>query len=115
MVIFTVFLLQKANKLSSLFENIKQTALGVGGSQAINYLVQGDEANTSGTHKGRGAINLVEVSAIDGFQMDEIAPVDSDLSSHLSGSVTAVERPDIDSIESDLNRKTRSASSRMKT
>ncbi|KER05227.1 MARTX multifunctional-autoprocessing repeats-in-toxin holotoxin RtxA [Photorhabdus temperata] len=108
---FYSFSVAKSNKLSSLFENIKQTALGVGGSQAINYLVQGDEANTSGTHKGRGAINLVEVSAIDGFQMDEIAPVDSDLSSHLSGSVTAVERPDIDSIESDLNRKTRSASS----
>ncbi|MGV7963463.1 MARTX multifunctional-autoprocessing repeats-in-toxin holotoxin RtxA [Photorhabdus tasmaniensis] len=105
---FYSFSVAESNKLSSLFENIKQTVLGVAGSQAINYLVQGDEANTSGTHKGRGAINLVEVSAIDGFQMDEIAPVDSDLSRRLSGSVTAVERPDIDSIESALHRKTRS-------
>lgn len=32
-----------SNKLSALFDNIKQTVLGVGGSQAINYLVQGDE------------------------------------------------------------------------
>ncbi|TDB59782.1 MARTX multifunctional-autoprocessing repeats-in-toxin holotoxin RtxA [Photorhabdus khanii] len=108
---FYSFSVAGSNKLSSFFENIKQTALGVGGSQAINYLVQGDEANTSGTHKGRGAINLVEVSAIDGFQMDEIAPVDSDLSRRLSGSVTAVERPDIDLIESALNQKTRSAPS----
>ncbi|WP_350304920.1 MARTX multifunctional-autoprocessing repeats-in-toxin holotoxin RtxA [Photorhabdus viridis] len=108
---FYSFSVAESNKRSSLFENIKQTALGVGGSQAINYLVQGDEANTSGTHKGRGAINLVEVSAIDGFQMDEIAPVDSDLSSRLGGSVTEVEGPDIDSIESALNRKTGSAPS----
>ncbi|WP_445494562.1 MARTX multifunctional-autoprocessing repeats-in-toxin holotoxin RtxA [Photorhabdus sp. SF281] len=108
---FYSFSVAESNKLSSLFENIKQTALGVGGSQAINYLVQGDEANTSGTHKGRGAINLVEVSAIDGFQMDEIAPIDSDLSCRLGGSVTAVEKPDIDSIESALNRKTRSVPS----
>ncbi|OHV55592.1 peptidase C80 [Photorhabdus temperata] len=108
---FYSFSVAESNKLASLFENIKQTALGVGGSQAINYLVQGDEANTSGAHKGRGAINLVEVSAIDGFQMDEISPVDSDLSRCLSGSITAVERPDIDSIESALSQKTRSVPS----
>ncbi|MGV8003181.1 MARTX multifunctional-autoprocessing repeats-in-toxin holotoxin RtxA [Photorhabdus temperata subsp. temperata] len=106
----------ESNKLASFFDNIKQTVLGVGGSQAINYLVHGDEANTSGTHKGRGAINLTEVSTIDGFKMDEIDQVGSDLSSHLSRSVTAVEVPDIDSIENSLagslNRKTRSVSDR---
>ncbi|WP_118988082.1 MARTX multifunctional-autoprocessing repeats-in-toxin holotoxin RtxA, partial [Photorhabdus sp. CRCIA-P01] len=106
----------ESNKLASFFDNIKQTVLGVGGSQAINYLVQGDEANTSGTHKGRGAINLAEVSAIDGFKMDEIDQVGSDLSSRLSSSVTAVEVPNVDSIESSLagslNRKTRSVSDR---
>ncbi|MQL49701.1 MARTX multifunctional-autoprocessing repeats-in-toxin holotoxin RtxA [Photorhabdus khanii] len=102
---FYSFSVAESNKLSSLFENIKQTALGVAGSQAINYLVQGDEANISGAYKGRGAIKLVEVSAIDGFQMEEIALVDSDLSSRLSGSVTGVEGLDIDLIESALNRK----------
>ncbi|ETS29260.1 RtxA repeat/Peptidase C80 family [Photorhabdus khanii NC19] len=106
----------ESNKLDSFFNNIKQTVLGVGGSQAINYLVQGDEANTSGTHKGRGAINLVEVSAIDGFKMEEIDQVGSDLSNRLSSSVTAVEMPDIDSIESalagSLNRKNRLVSER---
>ncbi|WP_323840904.1 hypothetical protein, partial [Photorhabdus africana] len=44
----------ESNKLASFFNNIKQTVLGVMGSQAINYLVKGEEANTSGTHKGRG-------------------------------------------------------------
>ncbi|PQQ22702.1 MARTX multifunctional-autoprocessing repeats-in-toxin holotoxin RtxA [Photorhabdus hindustanensis] len=106
----------ESNKLASFFNNIKQTVLGVGGSQAINYLVHGDEANTSGTHRGRGAINLTEVSAIDGFKMEEIDQVGSDLSSRLSRSVTAVEVPDINSIESSLagslNRKTRSVSDR---
>ncbi|MBS9437878.1 MARTX multifunctional-autoprocessing repeats-in-toxin holotoxin RtxA [Photorhabdus noenieputensis] len=106
----------ESNKLASFFDNIKQTVLGVGGSQAINYLVHGDEANTSGTHKGRGAINLVEVSAIDGFQMDEIDQVGSDLNGRLSGSVTTAETPDINAIESSLagslNRKTRSVSDR---
>ncbi|WP_118985842.1 MARTX multifunctional-autoprocessing repeats-in-toxin holotoxin RtxA [Photorhabdus sp. CRCIA-P01] len=93
----------QSHKLSSFFEHIKQTALGVGGSQAINSLVQGNEANTSGTHKGRGAINLTEVSAINGFKIDEIAPVSSDLSSRLSGSVTAVETPELENIHNSLN------------
>ncbi|WP_445494564.1 MARTX multifunctional-autoprocessing repeats-in-toxin holotoxin RtxA [Photorhabdus sp. SF281] len=108
----------ESNKLASFFDNIKQTVLGVGSSLAINYLVQGDEANTSGTHKGRGAINLTEVSSIDGFKMDEIDHLGSDLSRRLSSSVTAVEVPDIDSIESSLasslNRKTRAVSDQNK-
>ncbi|WP_323840899.1 hypothetical protein, partial [Photorhabdus africana] len=85
------------------FNNIKQTVLGVMGSQAINYLVKGEEANTSGTHKGRGAINLAEVSAIDGCQMDVIAPVSSDLSNRLLGSVTAVKTPELENIHHSLN------------
>ncbi|WP_323840627.1 MARTX multifunctional-autoprocessing repeats-in-toxin holotoxin RtxA [Photorhabdus africana] len=93
----------QSNKLAFFFEQIKQTALSVEGSQAINYLVQGGEANTSGTHKGRGAIHLAEVSAINGFQMDEIAPVSSDLSRRLSGSVTAVETPELENIHNSLN------------
>ncbi|OWO87077.1 hypothetical protein B5C26_00085 [Photorhabdus luminescens] len=93
----------QSHKLSSFFGHIKQTALGVGGSQAINYLVQGGEANTSGTHKGRGAINLTEVSAINGFKMDGITQVSSDLSIRLNGSVTAVETPELGNIHNSLN------------
>ncbi|OCQ51963.1 RtxA repeat protein [Photorhabdus australis subsp. thailandensis] len=93
----------ESNKLAAFFENIKQAALGVGGSQAINYLIQGDEANTSGTHKGRGAINVTEVSAIDGFKMEEIAPLGSDLNSRLSGSVTEIATPDLNKIHRSLD------------
>ncbi|WP_323840302.1 MARTX multifunctional-autoprocessing repeats-in-toxin holotoxin RtxA [Photorhabdus africana] len=100
----------ESNKLASFFDNIKQTVLGVMGSQAINYLVQGEEVNTLGTHRGRGAIHLAEVSAIDGFQMEAIAPVSSDLNHRLNGTVTAVEIPDVDVIESVLNRKMQSIS-----
>ncbi|WP_387488962.1 MARTX multifunctional-autoprocessing repeats-in-toxin holotoxin RtxA [Photorhabdus sp. RM96S] len=107
---FYSFSVTEGNKLSSLFEHIKQTTLGVGGSQAINYLVHGQEANTSGTHEGRGAIHLAEVSAIDGFQMDEIASVSSDLNHSFNGAITAVETPDVSSIESVLSQKTLSES-----
>ncbi|NHB89674.1 MARTX multifunctional-autoprocessing repeats-in-toxin holotoxin RtxA [Photorhabdus tasmaniensis] len=98
------------NKFSLLFDNIKQTALGVGGSQAINYLVHGSESNTSGSRKGRGAINLAEVSAINGFEMGQVEPVSSDLNHHFSVSVTDIDTPDTDSIESILNRKIKSIS-----
>ncbi|OWO84700.1 hypothetical protein B5C26_02620 [Photorhabdus luminescens] len=97
------------NKLSLLFNNLKQTALGVGGSQAINYLVRGDEAETSGVRKGRGAINLAEISTINGFGIEEIEQVSSDLNQHLSGSITDINAPDVDVIESKLNRKIESA------
>ncbi|MCT8345383.1 MARTX multifunctional-autoprocessing repeats-in-toxin holotoxin RtxA, partial [Photorhabdus kleinii] len=107
---FYSFSATESNKLSSLFEHIKQTTLGVGGSQAINYLVHGEEANTSGTHEGRGAINLAEVSSIDGFQMDKIAPVSSDLNHSFNGAITAVETSDVSSIESVLSQKTLSES-----
>ncbi|MCK3668324.1 MARTX multifunctional-autoprocessing repeats-in-toxin holotoxin RtxA [Photorhabdus noenieputensis] len=103
---FYSFSATESDKLASLFEHIKQTTLGVGGSQAINYLVHGDEANTSGTHKGRGAINLAEISAIDGFQMDEITPISSDLNHCFNGAITAVETPDVSSIEGALSQKT---------
>ncbi|EKS7744883.1 MARTX multifunctional-autoprocessing repeats-in-toxin holotoxin RtxA [Vibrio cholerae] len=92
-----------SNKLSALFDNIKQTVLGVGGSQAINYLVQGDEASSSGTHKGRGAIATPEITKLDGFQMDAIKEVGSDLGDSLSGSVTKVDTPDLNKMEHALN------------
>ncbi|MER2496030.1 MARTX multifunctional-autoprocessing repeats-in-toxin holotoxin RtxA [Vibrio neptunius] len=92
-----------SNKLSALFDNVKQTLLGVGGSQAINYLVQGDEASTSGTQKGRGAIATPEITKLDGFQMDAIEEVGSDLGDSLTGSVTKVDTPDLNEMDNDLN------------
>ncbi|EPJ0790675.1 MARTX multifunctional-autoprocessing repeats-in-toxin holotoxin RtxA [Vibrio vulnificus] len=92
-----------SNKLSALFDNIKQTVLGVGGSQAINYLVQGDEASSSGTQKGRGAIATPEITKLDGFQMDAIEEVGSDLDDSLTGSVTKVDTPDLNKMQNALN------------
>ncbi|HFG1544432.1 MARTX multifunctional-autoprocessing repeats-in-toxin holotoxin RtxA [Vibrio paracholerae] len=92
-----------SNKLSALFDNIKQTVLGVGGSQAINYLVQGDEASSSGTHKGRGAIATPEITKLDGFHMDAIKEVGSDLGDSLTGRVTKVDTPDLNKMQHALN------------
>lgn len=92
-----------SNKLSALFDNIKQTVLGVGGSQAINYLVQGDEASSSGTHKGRGAIATPEITKLDGFQMEAIEEVGSDLGDSLTGSVTKVDAPDLNQMQNALS------------
>nr|ACM17705.2 RTX toxin RtxA [Vibrio vulnificus] len=92
-----------SNKLSALFDNIKQTLLGVGGSQAINYLVQGDEASSSGTQKGRGAIATPEITKLDGFQMEAIEEVGSDLGDSLTGSVTKVDTPDLNKVQNALD------------
>ncbi|EKY4879622.1 MARTX multifunctional-autoprocessing repeats-in-toxin holotoxin RtxA [Vibrio vulnificus] len=92
-----------SNKLSALFDNIKQTVLGVGGSQAINYLVQGDEASSSGTQKGRGAIATPEITKLDGFQMEAIEEVGSDLGDSLTGSVTKVDTPDLNKMQNALD------------
>ncbi|PHM25228.1 MARTX multifunctional-autoprocessing repeats-in-toxin holotoxin RtxA [Xenorhabdus ehlersii] len=92
----------QSNKLDALFDNIKQTVLGSAGSQGINYLVNGDEANTSGTHKGRGAIELPEVSSLNGFKLTEMDEITSDLKDSLKGSVTGVDTPDMGSIEKTL-------------
>ncbi|MCU8203733.1 MARTX multifunctional-autoprocessing repeats-in-toxin holotoxin RtxA [Vibrio vulnificus] len=92
-----------SNKLSALFDNIKQTVLGVGGSQAINYLVQGDEASSSGTQKGRGAIATPEITKLDGFQMEAIEEVGSDLGDSLTGSVTKVDTPDLNKVQNALD------------
>ncbi|OWO84701.1 hypothetical protein B5C26_02625 [Photorhabdus luminescens] len=93
----------QSNNLSFLFKNIKRTVLSVEGSQAINYLIHGNEANTSGTYSGRGAIHLTEVSAIDGFHMNAIDEVGSDLRDKLSGTVTQVETPDTEAIQNALH------------
>ncbi|NOI36591.1 MARTX multifunctional-autoprocessing repeats-in-toxin holotoxin RtxA, partial [Vibrio cyclitrophicus] len=92
-----------SNKLSTLFDNIKQTLLGVGGSQAINYLVQGDEASSSSVQKGLGEIATSEITKLDGFELDEIEEVGSDLKDSLSGSVTNVEAPDLSNMKENIN------------
>ncbi|MDC9589998.1 MARTX multifunctional-autoprocessing repeats-in-toxin holotoxin RtxA [Xenorhabdus sp. XENO-10] len=97
----------QSNKLNALFDNIKQTVLGSAGSQGINYLVNGDEANTSGIHKGRGAIDLPEVSSLNGFKLTEMDEVTSDLKDSLKGSVTGVDTPDTGSIENTLGNEKR--------
>jgi len=93
----------KSNKLSSLFDNIKQTVLGMAGSQGINFLVQGDDASTSASRKGRGAIATPEITKLNGFQMEEIAEVGSELGDSMSGGVTDVETPDVAAMKSELN------------
>ncbi|BET96212.1 MARTX multifunctional-autoprocessing repeats-in-toxin holotoxin RtxA [Xenorhabdus taiwanensis] len=97
----------QSNKLDALFDNIKQTVLGSAGSQGINYLVNGDEANTSGTHKGRGAIELPEVSSLNGFKLTELDEITSDLAKDLKGSVTGVDTPDLAGIENTLGNEKR--------
>ncbi|SFN49723.1 MARTX multifunctional-autoprocessing repeats-in-toxin holotoxin RtxA [Xenorhabdus japonica] len=97
----------QSNKLNALFDNIKQTVLGSAGSQGINYLVNGDEANTSGTHKGRGSIDLPEVSSLNGFKLTEMDEVTSDLKDSLKGSVTGVDTPDTSNIENTLGNEKR--------
>lgn len=96
-----------SNKLAELFGNIKQTLLGAGASQAINYLVQGDEGETSGvSRQGRGGfrlpgrqsrtgaeeeslgVELTEVQQLQGFRLDEIGQTDSSLASDLRGQVS---------------------------
>ncbi len=96
-----------SNKLAELFGNIKQTLLGAAASQAINYLVQGDEGDTSGvSRQGRGGfrlpgrqsrtgadeeslgVELAEVQQLQGFRLDEISQTDSSLASDLRGQVS---------------------------
>lgn len=91
----------QSNKLASLFGNIKQNILGMGGSQAINELVQGDDAATSGFRKGKGAINLTKKSSIDGFNMKKANKIRSNIGKKLKGTVTEVETPDLDNVSSD--------------
>ncbi|MDC9613831.1 MARTX multifunctional-autoprocessing repeats-in-toxin holotoxin RtxA [Xenorhabdus khoisanae] len=101
----------QSNKLDTLFDNVKQTLLGNVGSQGISYLVNGDEANTSGTHQGRGAIKLPEVSSLNGFKLTEIDEIASDLQGSLKGSVTGVDTPDMEGIQNSFDNDRRIMSS----
>ncbi|WP_446469572.1 MARTX multifunctional-autoprocessing repeats-in-toxin holotoxin RtxA [Xenorhabdus stockiae] len=98
----------ESHKLATLFGNIKQTLLGVMGSQGISFLVHGDEANTSGSNRGRGAINLPEVDGLKGFKLKEISEVSSTLSADLHASVSQLETPDVGRLETIMNEESQS-------
>ncbi|CNH42098.1 MARTX multifunctional-autoprocessing repeats-in-toxin holotoxin RtxA [Yersinia pekkanenii] len=63
----------QSNKLSALFGNIKQNLLGRAGSQGIDYLVNGNEGQTTGFRNGHGGFNLPEVNNLNGFKLNETA------------------------------------------
>ncbi|MDR0219282.1 MAG: MARTX multifunctional-autoprocessing repeats-in-toxin holotoxin RtxA [Enterobacteriaceae bacterium] len=88
----------QSNKLGALFDNAKQTLLGMAGSQGISYLINGEEHNISGARRGRSPIGMPEVSSLKGFELTEIAEVTSDLQSSLQGKVSDVNTPDSDAI-----------------
>lgn len=61
----------QSNKLATLFGNIKQNLLGRAGSQAIDYLVNGTEGQTTGFRNGHGGFNLPEIKNLNGFKLNE--------------------------------------------
>ncbi|EOX5556623.1 MARTX multifunctional-autoprocessing repeats-in-toxin holotoxin RtxA [Yersinia enterocolitica] len=61
----------QSNKLATLFGNIKQNLLGRAGSQAIDYLVNGTEGQTTGFRNGHGGFNLPEINNLNGFKLNE--------------------------------------------
>ncbi|MGP6380323.1 MARTX multifunctional-autoprocessing repeats-in-toxin holotoxin RtxA [Yersinia bercovieri] len=101
----------QSNKLSALFGSIKQNLLGRAGSQAINYLINGSEGNTSGFTKGHGEINLAEIENLNGFKLNETALEGKyhvgdgghDFSA-ASESTTDIEMPDLSDIKSIAER-----------
>lgn len=98
-----------SSKLASLFGNIKQSLLGSASSQAINYVVQGDDATTSGSRQGKGAINLTGKPSIDGFKMEKVDEIKSDIGDKLTASITDVETPDLSNVSSDESSLTHSS------
>ncbi|WP_340620711.1 MARTX multifunctional-autoprocessing repeats-in-toxin holotoxin RtxA [Xenorhabdus siamensis] len=93
----------ESHTLATMFSELKQTLLGVAGSQGINFLVYGDEANSSGSYRGRGAINLPEVNALNGFKLTEMAEVRSDLATDLQASVNQLNTPDVSKLKNIMN------------
>ncbi|HDL7823281.1 TPA: MARTX multifunctional-autoprocessing repeats-in-toxin holotoxin RtxA [Yersinia enterocolitica] len=63
----------QSNKLATLFGNIKQNLLGRAGSQAIDYLVNGTEGQTTGFRNDHGGFNLPEINNLNGFKLNEDA------------------------------------------
>lgn len=102
----------QSNKLVSLFNNIKQHAMGRAGSQAINYLVNGNESHTSGFKNGRGGYKISEPTKdLAGFKLDSKGLTDdykSPETSHdfqaSSSQLSTINKPDIDSAKQNAAR-----------
>ncbi|MEQ9720354.1 MARTX multifunctional-autoprocessing repeats-in-toxin holotoxin RtxA [Yersinia alsatica] len=102
----------QSNKLASLFNNIKQHAMGRAGSQAINYLVNGNESHTSGFKNGRGGYKISEPTKdLAGFKLDSKGLTDdykSPETSHdfeaSSSQLSTINKPDIDSAKQNAAR-----------
>lgn len=102
----------QSNKLASLFNNIKQHATGRAGSQAINYLVNGNESHTSGFKNGRGGYKISEPTKdLAGFKLDSKGLIDdykSPETSHdfqaSSSQLSTINKPDIDSAKQNAAR-----------
>ncbi|WP_145559653.1 MARTX multifunctional-autoprocessing repeats-in-toxin holotoxin RtxA [Yersinia mollaretii] len=96
----------KSNKLSALFDGIKQNILGRVGSQAISYLVNGNEGYTSGFRKGHGEIKSTEIKNLNGFKLNE-TPLEGKYSaengehdfSAISETKTDIASPDLSAFE----------------
>ncbi|CNG76305.1 MARTX multifunctional-autoprocessing repeats-in-toxin holotoxin RtxA [Yersinia enterocolitica] len=101
----------QSNKLSALFGNIKQNLLGRTGSQAIDYLVNGNEGQTTGFSNGHGGFNLPEVNNINGFNLNETAvsgKFDSGSASYdfnaKSDNVTNIDAPNLESVKNNASK-----------
>ncbi|MDN0107035.1 MARTX multifunctional-autoprocessing repeats-in-toxin holotoxin RtxA [Yersinia rochesterensis] len=101
----------QSNKLSALFGNIKQNLLGRSGSQAIDYLVNGNEGQTTGFSNGHGGFNLPEVNNLNGFNLNETA-VSSSFESESaaydfnakSDNVTNIDAPNLESTKNNASK-----------
>lgn len=95
----------KSNKLASLFGNIKQHLFGRAGSQAINYLMNGNEGNTTGFKNGRGGYKIIEPNNNpngfnindDGLDKEYQSPETSHDFKANSEQLSKIDKPDIDS------------------
>ncbi|WP_145531623.1 MARTX multifunctional-autoprocessing repeats-in-toxin holotoxin RtxA [Yersinia kristensenii] len=101
----------QSNKLSALFGNIKQNLLGRSGSQAIDYLVNGNEGQTTGFSNGHGGFNLPEVNNLNGFNLNETAvsrSFESESAAYdfnaKSDNVTNIDAPNLESTKNNASK-----------
>lgn len=101
----------QSNKLSALFGNIKQNLLGRSGSQAIDYLVNGNEGQTTGFRNGHGGFNLPEVNNLNGFNLNETAvsrSFESESAAYdfnaKSDNVTNIDAPNLESTKNNASK-----------
>lgn len=101
----------QSNKLSALFGNIKQNLLGRSGSQAIDYLVNGNEGQTTGFSNGHGGFNLPEVNNLNGFNLNETAvsrSFESESAAYdfnaKSDNITNIDAPNLESTKNNASK-----------